>query len=186
MSLKGRLLLGGAVTVMGLSVQGMALGVIPVDPSSVHAPMWVLLTAGGMFALVGVWIMAAGTVLGDGLNLVVGPAVLVGMLSMLHWVAFGPGVRQCSGGFSIPFLSGRGPVGDLECRIAFGYGAVLFDGILLSVALSALAKKRLDGTSHRIVEGLSKALLLIVLAPFLVVLGLVVGVKAAWGKLRPS
>ena len=34
-------------------METVAVGIIPVDPSSIHAPMWVIGTGAGMFTLVG-------------------------------------------------------------------------------------------------------------------------------------
>jgi hypothetical protein len=184
MSLGGRLVMGGAFTLAGIAMEAVALGMIPVDPSSIHAPMWVIGTAATVFILPGLWILFAGTTVGRVLEVVVGPVVLVGLLSVLHWVAFGAGVRQCTGGFSIPFFSARGPVGDLECRVAFGYGALLFDGILAGTILSSFAKKKLEGRSLRLADGVASALIFIPLAPFILLVALMGLVKGAIGKVR--
>jgi len=184
MSLGGRLFIGGISSAGGLVIIGVASGVIPAEPGSIHAPPWVLATAGGMFLPVGVWILSQGTALARVFHYAVGPLVLVGLLSILHWVAFGPGVRQCSGGITIPFLSRGGPVGDLECRFAFGYGALFFDGVLASMGLATFADRNLEGAHHRFAQRLSNVLLLITLAPFLVVLLVTVLFKAGWEKLK--
>ena len=185
MSLGARLVTGGAFALAGIGLELVAVGMIPVDPSSIHAPMWFIGTAAGMFALVGMWILSAGSALGRALGVVVGPAVLIGLLSMLHWVAFGPGVRQCSGGFSIPFFSTGGPVGDLECRFAFGYGALLFDGMLGGSLLSFWAKKKLEGTTLRVVDGVASALIVIPLAPFILLVALM-GLASSTGRATDS
>ena len=186
MSLTSRLVVGGAFALAGIAMEAVAVGIIPVDPSSIHAPMWFLGTGAGMFTLVGLWILSAGSTLGRALNVAVGPVVLVGLLSMLHWVAFGPGVRQCTGGFSILFFSTGGPVGDLECRVAFGYGALLFDGMLAGSLLSSWAKKKLDGVSLRIVDGVASALIFVPLAPFVLLVTLLGLVKGAFAKVRSA
>ena len=176
--------MGGFATAMGLFIVAVAAGAVPADPGTIHAPSWVLHCAGGMFTLVGVWIATAGTPVGNGLNVVTGPVVLVGLLSILHWVAFGPGVRQCSGGVSIPFLSARGPVGDLGCRVGFGYGALLFDGILIGTLLSNWAERQLRGTLRSLATGIGNALIVIPLLPFIVLLAGFSLVKALWIKVR--
>lgn len=53
------------------------------------------------------------------------------------WVAFDPGVRECS--VSAPFLSGIGS--DLVCRDAFGIGAVIVAALLVWVVLRALRQR---------------------------------------------
>lgn len=184
MSPAARLLVGGATAALGTTVVAMGAGLIPVDPASVYAPAWVIHTLGGLFALVGLWIATAGTPVGEVLKHVVGPASLFGLLAVLHWIAFGPGVRRCSGGLALPFVSTWGSVGDLECRIAFGYGALLFDGLILGATLSAWAERQEAGMTRRIAAGLSNVLILVPLLPFLVLLFGFGLVKAAWGNVR--
>jgi hypothetical protein len=186
MTLGTRLFLGGLCAAAGLMVEAMGLGVIPTEPGSIHAPPWVILTAGAMFALVGLWILSVGTPVGEVLKHAVGPLVLVGMLSILHWIAFGPGVRRCSGGISIPFLSAGGPAGDLECRIAFGYGAILFDGLILGAMLSTWAEKRLDGGWQRVAKGVGNTLILVPLSPLVALALVVMLLKAGWKLVRGS
>lgn len=183
MSLWARLLTGGFAAAMGLMIMAMAAGVIPVDPSSVHAPPWVIHVAGGMFTLVGLWMVTAGNPVGRALDQVVGPVVLMGLLSILHWVAFGPGVRQCSGGFSIPFLSAWRVTGDLGCRMAFGYGALLFDGLLLGAFLGSWTDAHLEGGWKRVGSGLSATLIVVPLSPFLLILIAAGLARGAWEKL---
>lgn len=101
------------------------------------------------------------------------------MLVALHWVAFGPGVRRCSGGVSIPFLSTRTGVGNLGCRTAFGLVAVFFDGLPISAALAHVAERRLEGGRKRVPEALSKGVLLLVLLPLLPLLLLAMLLKSA-------
>ncbi len=184
MSLTARLLMGGLFAVMGLVPIAVSLGVVEVDPDSVHAPMWIIGMLGGMFTLVGLWIGTAGTPVGRVLGRLTGPVVLIGLLSMLHWVAFGPGVRQCSGSISIPFVSASRPAGDLECRLAFGYGALLFDGLIFGAMLSTWAEANLEGTKLKVLKGTGNALIIIPLAPFFLVLVTVALIKAGWTKLR--
>lgn len=182
-----RLLLGGLVGVAGLTVVGVGTRVIPSDPESLHAPQWVMVAAGGMFAVVGAWIVSAGTRVGEYLGYMVAPLVLTVLLSIAHWVAFGPGARQCSGGIEIPFVSTWRVAGDLECRVAFGYGAVLLDGVLASIGLSTLAERHLEGVPRQLTDVSSKVILVIALAPILVLMVALLApfqlFKAAWSKL---
>lgn len=178
-----RIVLGTAVAGLGLFMEGIALGWIPSEEGSVHAPPWVLMVISGLFVLLGVWLVTAPTPVGRWLGRVVGPLTLVGLLSVLHWVAFGAGPRRCTGGVSLPFLSAWWPTGEMQCRAAFGYGALLFDGVLLSVALGKLAEGR-EGAGRAALEFGSKAVLLVVLAPFLVFLILYALGAEAWKRLR--
>lgn len=179
-----RFLVGGSFAGAGLMIVAMTVDVFLHDPASADAPLWVYLTFGFMFILVGLWIMSADTPMGEALKPVVGPVVLVGILSMLHWVAFGPGVRKCSGGISLPFLSVGSNAGDLECRIGFGYVALLFDGVILGAMLSYWAESRLRGGWSRVVKGIANTLIWVPLAPFLLILVVVALLKAGWSKLR--
>ncbi len=74
----------------------------------------------------------------------------------------------------------------MECRFVFGYGALLFDGVLASMGLAAFADRSLEGAQHRFVQRLSNALLLIALGPFLIVLAVGVLLKAVWVRLKDS
>ncbi len=183
MTLGGRLLLGGLLAGIGLLTMAAVTGMGPFEPDVGPAPEWVGVLAGALFVLVGVLILSQGTPLQAATNFAVGPLVMVGLLTMLHWIAFGPGVRECSGSFSIPFLSTSGPVGDLECRLAFGYGAVLFDGVLAGMFMSHAADRWLEGTPHRVVDVFSKGILLLVLAPFVFLVLAISLVKALGARL---
>lgn len=183
-SLLSRLFLGLVFAVPGILLAGVGTRVVQVDPSTVHAPYWLIGMIGGMFTLAGLWLATQGTFLEPGLKLLVGPAIMIGILVALHWVAFGPGVRRCSGGIAIPFLSAWTGVGDLGCRTAFGFGAVFFDGLLTSAALARAAERWLEGLPRSLAEALSKGVLLLVLLPLLPLLLLALLLKAGAGKLR--
>jgi hypothetical protein len=183
-----RLLFGALFAAPGLLIVGIGTGAIQVDPSSVHAPYWLIAMIGGMFSVVGVWLASRDTRVEPFLKPVVGPVVLFGLLTALHWVAFGPGVRECTGSVAIPFFSNSRQAGGLECRLAFGYGAVLFDGLFLSAGLSQLARKRLTGGAQALTEKASSTVLLVAIAPLLPVVLLAMAGKsgAQWIKERRS
>jgi hypothetical protein len=46
---------------------------------------------------------------------------------------------------SLPFVSSWGRVDGLGCRAAFGYGAILFDGLLLVAVAVKAVKQGLRG-----------------------------------------
>ena len=58
------------------------------------------------------------------------------------WIAFGPGVRECS--VSGPFLSGIGS--DLLCRSVFGLGAVIVAALLVWIVWRALRERSRKGS----------------------------------------
>ncbi len=136
-------LLAGGLIIM------VALGILPVSPESVHAPMWVIGFAGGAFFLGGLAVILNGfreLGLGDHLlvrlvyGLIIG-GLLLGLLVPFHWVAFGSGERQFSSSISIPFLSVSGPASDLSGRLAFGCMAVLADIVILFVVGRAVWRR---------------------------------------------
>ena len=59
-----------------------------------------------------------------------------------HWIAFGPGPRQFSMSFSIPFLSMRSGASETPGRIAFGLGAVAIDVILVAAVVRLVRAKK--------------------------------------------
>ncbi len=175
-----------AFVVPGILLVGVGTRVVEVDPSTVHAPYWLIGMLGGMFTLAGLWLVTQGTFMGAGLKHVVGPTIMIGILVALHWVAFGPGVRSCSGGIALPFLSAWTGVGDVGCRAAFGFGALFFDGILASAVLARAAERWLEGPLRSAAEALSKGVLLLVLLPLLPLLLLALLLQAGAGRLRKS
>jgi hypothetical protein len=62
---------------------------------------------------------------------------------LLNWVAFGPGVREFSGGISVPFISfSSGQTNSLVGRIIFAIPALLMD-VFIGVAIVAVIKNAL-------------------------------------------
>jgi hypothetical protein len=105
-------------------------------PEQLHAPAWVAYAACAAFVFAGVSIVA----LESGLRrihfwLIV--AVIAAMLIPGAWVAFGPGVRECT--VSLPFFSALGP--EFLCRGAFGVGAVMTTALLVWIVMRALRQQ---------------------------------------------
>jgi hypothetical protein len=101
-------------------------------PDLLHAPAWVAYTACAAFVLAGLAIIADGTALRS-THAWLAVACTAALLVPGAWVAFGPGVRQCS--VSIPFFSTVGS--ELLCRGAFGLGSVIVAAMLVWVVLRA-------------------------------------------------
>lgn len=134
------ILMGGAFLLAGLAIVFVALGWIRVDPSSVHAPPWVLVVCGGIFALPGLGLFYYGVVNGLGrgardreeddvfavLPWLLGLLICGGMAAVAGWVAFGPGERAFSGSVGVGGVgvSGSGG-GETLGRRVFGFGAIL-------------------------------------------------------------
>ncbi|MEM1055634.1 MAG: hypothetical protein AAGI52_08905 [Bacteroidota bacterium] len=111
-------ILGVLTLGMGLFVTAIGLGIVPVDPANVHAPMWVLAVCGLVFVIGGVAVLAHGR---PGIQSAAGLTIVLAFGLVGGWVALFGDAAQMSGG--IPFLPralnvalGRG---------LFGIGAVL-------------------------------------------------------------
>lgn len=114
----------GAVFILaGGAIMAIGLDWIRVDPSSIHAPRWVLTACGGMFALAGAMVYTSR--LDERVNHVLA-FLLIGMVaSVASWVAFGPGERAFTGGASVGPVAVGGSGGERIGRAVFGFGAVV-------------------------------------------------------------
>lgn len=136
------LVMGGLLLFGGLAVVFVAVDWIRVDPSSIHAPRWVLGVCGAMFALPGMAALYYGVRNGlaggpstdrsageRGFSVVgwlVGLAIAAGMTAVASWVAFGPGERTFSGSVGIgPVSVGGSGQSETLGRWMFGIGAVM-------------------------------------------------------------
>lgn len=146
-----------------------------------HAPDWVLGAAGGLFLFAGLFIWTAGSALGKVVATVLPVAMFGGFAAIANWVAFGAGPRECSAsisGFGGAFGYGAG---DLECRIAFGIGAMLLNGALLMLAGHLLGHAFGPHRAFDWIGKLGKGLVGLVLLPFFAVLFVAEWVR---GRLR--
>ena len=134
--------LGGLFVLAGLMIIFVAVDWIHVDPASIHAPRWVLVVCGGMFALPGVAALYYGVRNGlsggppergsDGerpfpvVGWLAGLAIAAGLTVVASWIAFGPGERAFSGSVSVGPV-GVGGSGGSETlgRWVVGFGAVM-------------------------------------------------------------
>ena len=140
---------------MGLFLLLVSLGVVPVKPRSVHAPIWILSAAGLAFLLAGISIAvgaihgvsATGEVPKDAswwmrmFYYVLGLTAAAALASIGTWVAFGPGPRAFSG--TGMFLLSR-EAGETVGRIVFGFDAVLTWLITVALAVSGARKLFFD------------------------------------------
>ena len=146
---KTGILMGTAFTAAGLMIVFIALDWIHVDPSSIHAPRWVLAVCGGIFALPGIGMLyyafvnlaggggragagRAGRGARDGppvLLKLIGLTVTVGMAAVFGWVAFGSGERHFSGGIGLGPIHLGGSSSGAGGRVVFGIGAVLIGAL---------------------------------------------------------
>ena len=133
MTERGQRLLGALVTtVAGL----LTAAVIYLRPEGLHVPAWVAYVACAAFVFAGLTIIAHEFAFSRVRAWLV-VACVASLLVPGAWIAFGPGVRECS--VSGPLLSGMGS--DLWCRGAFGIGAVIVAALLMWVVWRALRQR---------------------------------------------
>ena len=121
--------MGGLFAATGLAIVFVSLGWIPVDPSSVHAPMWVIGLAGGAFLLPGLLMGYYGIRNGlapegpvpkerpwGGPGWFVGAVMITSFAAIALGVGFGDGPREFSGG-----VTGS----EREGRLVFGTAGLL-------------------------------------------------------------
>ncbi len=108
-------------------------------PEGLRAPAWIAYAAGFAFVLAGLAMLAAAR---DAMQLqgLLGLSVVVCLLAICTWIAFGPGERACS--MSFPLL--HADIGDALCRGAFGFGA-----LLMALFLALLARRMLRAQANR-------------------------------------
>jgi hypothetical protein len=166
----GRLFFGLLCGLAGIFPFLAAFDVGPLRQEDINGPPWLAAVAGGVFILAGIAVargeQAQQSVFGHFLLLgIIGSFAAIG-----NWIAFGPGLRECSGGFSGLFLPSYHNAGEIECRVAFGIGAGMVNGMLLMAFAGVM--RRLTGPSlfADLVEKFGKALLLLSLLPILLLL----------------
>ena len=136
LSPRGRLIVGLLCLLCGLIPILGGLGISPfADGRVAGVPDWVPIAGGGVFVLAGIAIVANNRTVGA----LVGLGASAGLAAVGNWIAFGVGVRSCTMTFSGWWTSTR-MAGDLPCRVAFGWGAVLLDIFIVLMALSMAAK----------------------------------------------
>jgi hypothetical protein len=145
--LKGAVWIG--LVIMLPSAAGM-FGILNADAESFEAaPRWLAFSAVLMFFNCGIVVGFMDTGFNEyretwwlsHLHGLAGLSIPLLFVMVLNWVAFGPGVREFSGGISIPFLSiNFDRANEIIGRIFFGIPALLMDGVLLLVLYQQIAE----------------------------------------------
>lgn len=135
-------------------------------------PMWVPTVAGALFALAGVTLWLEGTSHATAVGAFGGPLIVFGLATIASWVAFGPGERHCTATISFPFWFSRRPAGDLECRVAFGFGAIMSWAICLVFVAGSFIMAFGQRPSLNAFQSATQWLLIIVLSPLLMLAAL--------------
>jgi hypothetical protein len=91
-------LTGILIMLMGFAVLAITFGLIPTDPSQIHAPGWVLAIFGGTFVLAGLWVILLRAIRQDAaevqwINLLFALVILMAISVICLWIGFGPGER---------------------------------------------------------------------------------------------
>jgi hypothetical protein len=127
------MLMGGLVVAIGF-------GLIPTDPSRIHAPHWLIAVFGGLFILAGLWSILRQTLRQDTTranwtNFLFALLVMLGLGVICLWIGFGPGDRlfvQDVGGSLDPT---RIPVDPTFGRIFFGLFGLLMTAVMIAFAV---------------------------------------------------
>ena len=163
LSWRGRVAAGLFCIAMGIFPMLATFNIGPLGTGDINGPAWLGAASGGIFVAAGLAVLAGQQrVL---LNAVLSLLILALLAAIANWIAFGVGERVCSG--SVMFLW-QNDWNDMACRIPFGIGAVMMDGVVVMVLVVILQKAfggppRLAG-----LRTFAENLLLVCLTPVLV------------------
>ena len=120
----------------GLMLEAVAMGLLPSQPSADETPRAVVALAGLVF-LAGAGAPYAAHLGPNSIaSRVIGAIVFAALTAIAHWIAFGPGTRHFSGSVSVAGLGATGLApGEGAGRAAFGFGALLLDGVIVVAML---------------------------------------------------
>ena len=98
-----------------------------------------------------------------------------------------PSFALCSGTFSFAMLTSARWVGDLECRIAFGIGAIMCDGLLVMIAGRGLQQAGVTGPLPGYLDKIGTWLVFGAFAPLLLIFVVVKfgeqGARWCWSRI---
>jgi len=182
---RGRWIFGGVFIAVGLFIMGLSVQ----DPGQVNGPWWLGFAAGGVFAAAGLAVVVQGTPLQAWVGGVAVTAIFLGFAAIGNWIAFGPGPRACTGGISFLFFSGSSNAGEMECRVAFGIGAVILDAGIFMGVMAGLAKLIGSETWAARLKKVGEGVFFVALSPLLLLAGALLlvqnGGKALKARLTP-
>jgi len=114
-------------------VGALTAAIIYRHPEQLQAPAWVAYAACAVFVFAGLTIIAYEFALRRTYTWLA-VACIAALLVPGTWLAFGPGVHECS--VSVLFFSTVGS--DLLCRGVFGFGACIVAALLIWIVLRVL------------------------------------------------
>ncbi len=172
------LLVGGATCIMA------SLDLGPLSSADVNGPPWLAAAVGGVFLLSGLLVAAGKQWRHHPLSHAIVFFILAGLAAIGNWIAFAPGPRVCR--VEVPGL-GSDPsswMSGIGCRTAFGVGAVVMDGVLLSMLATGVQKRLGKGRAADFAGKIGEGVLLVCLSPILVPMVLILVLKSLYAVLR--
>lgn len=126
----------------GLMIILLALGVIRADPSTIHAPMWIIVCAGLVFLLGGVAVINGYAFSSP--NLIISDILgmsIVGIMTLIcGWIAFGPGERHFTSTSSFLFSKTTTSGNSGQGRFVFGFAFFLMLIFFIYGTMSSIKK----------------------------------------------
>lgn len=176
-----RLLIGLFCIALGTLPVLAAFDIGPLRQRDINGPPWLGAAAGGVFVLAGLAVLTGSSERKTLLSYVMLFLILGSFAAIGNWIAFGPGPRQCSVGFSAFMFTSRQVAAEVECRVAFGIGACMLNGILFWMLAGGMKKIAGPGRLAEVLEKLGTAVMLLAFSPILIpLLAFLIG-KTAWG-----
>jgi hypothetical protein len=183
-----RFFMGIAFAAAGLFPILAAFDVGPFESKSINGPPWIGVAAGAVFLTGAVFLFFHDAAtrypwLGSAFAFL----IVAAFATLANWIAFGSGPRECSGTFSFAILSGARWVPELECRAAFGLGAMMCDGMLLMIAGRGLEQVGVANALPKWLEKIGTGVIVLAFAPILLVFvffkSLEVGARWCWARI---
>lgn len=179
--------IGLLVVAAGLVPMLDALGVFADSGSRMNAPRWVVFLAGGLFFTAGMWLVLhafAGEAVVRTVGKVVGLVLFLGLAAIPNWIAFGGGDRDdCSGSIAGLGFEFTRAAAEIECRAAFGWGALLMDFLFLRGVAWWIAQRAPENRAARILEKVAEWGVGAVLLPLVLLVVVLTGIRKGWDKL---
>jgi hypothetical protein len=186
-----RFFMGIAFAAAGMFPILAAFDVGPFHSDSINGPPWIGVALGAVFLTGALFLFFHGAAtrtpwLGSAFAFLIVAAFAV----LLNWIALGPGPRECTGTFSFAIFTGSRWVAELECRIAFGLGAMMCDGLLFVILGAGM---RQAGVTNAVPGGLEKfgtGLIVVAFVPILLIFVafklVELTAKWCWARVSPS
>ena len=114
LSPSGRLILGLVFVAAGVFPILAAFDIGPLRQKDIHGPPWLGAAAGAVFVMGGIAAMAGNKGRYAPVSSVMAFGIVAFFAAMASWIAFGPGPRECSVGFSGAFFGSTRTAAEFE------------------------------------------------------------------------